>query len=86
MSTEIKPRYEWGLRVRAAKDLFNDGSFPEKPEEALLVSEGDAGEIVQIGKQVDTGAAVYMVEFGTNMVVGCFEPEITPLDLRGEAK
>ena len=80
MSAEIKPRYEWGLRVRAAKDLFNDGSFPEKPQEALLVREGDAGEIVQIGKQVDTGAAVYMVEFATNMVVGCFEPEITPQD------
>lgn len=85
MIGEIKPRYEWGLHVRAAKDLLNDGSYPEKPENALLVKEGDVGEIVQIGKQIDTGAPVYMVEFATDMVVGCFESEIAPRDLRGEA-
>ena len=40
-------KYEWGQRVRAAADLFNDGSFPDQPVDALLVRAGDAGEIVQ---------------------------------------
>jgi nitrogen fixation protein NifZ len=41
------PRYEWGQRVQAAADLFNDGSYPEQPSEALLVQNGEAGEVVQ---------------------------------------
>ena len=40
------PRYEWGQRVEAAADLFNDGSYPQQPSEALLVQNGEAGEVV----------------------------------------
>ena len=83
MNVEIQSRYEWGQRVRAAQDLLNDGSYPEHPLDALLVHEGDMGEIVQIGKQVESGAPVYMVEFAQDMVVGCFEPELMPLEPRG---
>jgi nitrogen fixation protein NifZ len=72
------PSYSWGQRVRAAHDLFNDGSFPERPAEALLVSAGQAGEVVQVGRHVESGKAVYMVEFAAGTVVGCFEPELLP--------
>jgi len=49
------PRYEWGQRVQAAADLFNDGSYPEQPSEALLVQNGEAGQIVQVGHHTDSG-------------------------------
>jgi nitrogen fixation protein NifZ len=66
-------RYEWGQRVRAAANLFNDGSYPEKPSEALL---GHTG----------SGSVVYMVEFALNRVVGCFEHELAPAQSNGGAQ
>jgi nitrogen fixation protein NifZ len=72
-------RYMWGQRVQAAEDLFNDGTYPEQPLEALLVQSGETGEIVQIGKHTDSGTVVYMVEFARSRVVGCLEPELLPL-------
>jgi nitrogen fixation protein NifZ len=79
-------RYEWGQRVQAAADLFNDGSYPEKPSEALLVQCGEAGEVVQVGHHTDSGTIVYMVEFALNRVVGCFEPELAPWQSNGGAQ
>jgi nitrogen fixation protein NifZ len=69
-------KYDWGQRVKAAVDLFNDGSFPEREPEALLVKAGDPGEIVQVGAHVETETPIYLVEFGSNLVVGCLEEEI----------
>ena len=43
------PKFQWGQHVSAASDLFNDGSFPDQPADALLVKAGDRGEIVQVG-------------------------------------
>ncbi len=80
------PRYEWGQSVFAATDLFNDGSYPEQPTEALLVHNGEAGEIVQIGHHTDSGTVVYMVEFALNRVVGCLEQELAPLQSNGGAQ
>lgn len=79
-----KARFEWGQRVQAAADLFNDGSYPERPADALLVGVGEAGEVVQVGRYVDSGAFVYMVEFALHKIVGCMEPELTPFQSRGE--
>ena len=81
-----KQRFEWGQRVEAVVDLFNDGSYPERPSKALLVAVGDAGEIVQVGRHVDSGSFVYMVEFALNQVVGCMEPELTPWQSSAEAQ
>ena len=69
-------KFQWGQRVRALGDLYNDGSYPDLPVDALLVREGDSGEIVQVGTHVDTNTPVYMVEFGETNVVGCLEEEI----------
>jgi nitrogen fixation protein NifZ len=71
------PIYEWGQRVRAVGDLRNDGTYPGLPENALLVSRGEVGEIVQVGAHTETNTPVYLVEFKGNMVVGCFEEEIS---------
>ena len=73
------PKYQWGQRVKAMIDLINDGSFPNAPEEGVLVNVGDAGEIVQVGTHTDSNTPVYLVEFKENLVVGCLEEEIIPL-------
>jgi nitrogen fixation protein NifZ len=85
MSAAIDPRFDWGQKVLATEDLLNDGSYPEQPAGALLVRKGDTGEVVQVGKHVDSGTIVYMVEFALNKVVGCFEAELVPLEPMGAA-
>jgi nitrogen fixation protein NifZ len=86
VSTENCPRFDWGQRVQAATDLFNDGSYPEEPTDALLVRQGEPGEIVQVGSHVESGRVVYMVEFAPDRLIGCFESELIPVDSRGEAR
>lgn len=83
MSAAVDPRFDWGQKVLATENLFNDGTYPDQPADALLVRTGDIGEIVQVGKHVDTGTIVYMVAFALNKVVGCFESELMPLDSMG---
>lgn len=82
-------KYEWGQRVTALVDLFNDGSHPEVPIDELLVAEGAAGEIVQIGHHEEGNLPVYMVEFAHGpgsqdgaprpCVIGVLEEEIAPV-------
>jgi nitrogen fixation protein NifZ len=79
MTEPVVPKFQWGQRVQALLDLFNDGSFPDFPAEELLVKQGDAGEIVNVGTHVDSNTPVYMVEFAPGRVVGCMEQEITPV-------
>jgi nitrogen fixation protein NifZ len=80
------PRYEWGQCVQAAADLINDGSYPQQPSQALLVQNGEAVEVVQVGHHTDSGTVVYMVEFTQNRVVGCFEHELAPTQSNGGAQ
>jgi nitrogen fixation protein NifZ len=75
-----EPKYQWGQRVVAALNLYNDGSFPDQPAEALLVRSGDSGEIVQVGTHTESNTPIYMVEFNERQVVGCLEEEITPVE------
>jgi nitrogen fixation protein NifZ len=71
------PKFQWGQPVQSLTDLFNDGSYPGWPDNALLVGAGDRGEIVQIGAHVESQTNVYLVEFSGNRVVGCLEDEIS---------
>jgi nitrogen fixation protein NifZ len=72
-------KFQWGQRVTAAGDIFNDGSFPGQQADALLVKAGESGEIVQAGTHVETGTHIYLVEFRESLVVGCLEGEIHPV-------
>jgi NifZ domain. len=77
----IEPReakYPWGLRIVATADLFNDGTYPDREPEALLVATGTPGEIVNVGYHEELNLPVYLVEFQAGAVVGCFEEEIAP--------
>ena len=76
MMEPVNPKFQWGQRVQALLDLYNDGSFPECPPEALLVQAGDSGEVVQVGTHTESNTPVYLVEFGPNRVVGCLEREL----------
>jgi len=78
----IEPReakYQWGQHIVATTDLFNDGTYPEHEPEALLVSHGTPGEIVNVGHHEELNLPVYLVEFQQGGVVGCFEEEIAPV-------
>jgi nitrogen fixation protein NifZ len=75
----IEPRaaiYQWGQKVYAEADLFNDGSYPDHPADALLVAAGTEGEIVQVGYHEEANLPIYLVEFPGGYVIGCFEEEI----------
>lgn len=74
-----EPKYQWGQPVTAALDLYNDGSYPEQPVDALLVRAGDAGEIVQVGAHAETHTVIYLVDFNGKYVVGCLEEELNPV-------
>ncbi len=71
-------KYQWGQRMVATADLFNDGTYPDRDPEALLVSTGTPGEIVNVGYHEELNLPVYLVEFEAGGVVGCLEEEITP--------
>jgi len=73
-----EPRYEWGQKVAAETDLFNDGSHPDVKDGALLVQAGTAGEIVQVGFHPEANLPIYLVEFASepSRVVGVLEEEI----------
>jgi nitrogen fixation protein NifZ len=70
-----EPKFQWGQPVVAAVDLYNDGSLPDAPEDALLVVAGGPGEIVQVGHHSDANVPIYMVDFGV-AVLGCLEEEL----------
>lgn len=77
----IEPReakYQWGQRIVATADLFNDGTYPDREPEALLVATGTPGEIVNVGYHEELNLPVYLVEFQESAVVGCLEEEIMP--------
>lgn len=75
-----EPKYQWGQPVKAAADLYNDGSLPDAPDEdILLVVAGGPGEIVQIGHHEQANVPIYLVDFGT-VVLGCLEEEIVPME------
>lgn len=73
------PKYQWGQKVVTLIDLYNDGSYPDVPAEALLVGTGATGEIVQVGTHTDTNTPIYLIEFSERLVVGCLEEEISPV-------
>ena len=76
MIEQREAKYQWGQRIQATVDMFNDGSYPEREPGALLVSHGTPGEIVNVGYHEEFNLPVYMVEFQESGVVGCLEEEI----------
>jgi len=76
MNEPQMPKFEWVQAVKAVINLFNDGTFPGVELNALLISSGTPGEIVNIGAVEATGKILYLVEFTSGQVIGVFENEI----------
>ncbi len=76
MNEPRTPLYQWGQKVCAEADIFNDGSYPDHEPEALLVAAGSEGEIVQVGHHEEANIPVYLVEFPGGYVIGCYEEEL----------
>lgn len=72
-----EPKYPWGLEVKAAVDLYNDGTLADIEEDQLLIAAGGPGEIVQVGHHEEANVPIYMVDFGL-CVLGVLEEEIVP--------
>lgn len=71
-----EPQYQWGQQVVALVDLVNDGTYPDRAPDEVLVETGSEGEIVQVGRHDEFNQPVYMVEFEGGLVIGCLEEEI----------
>ena len=71
------PAYAWGQRVIALDDLVNDGSYPDRPVDALRAARGAVGDVVNIGHAPVLNEPVYLVQFD-GCVVGCLEIELVP--------
>jgi nitrogen fixation protein NifZ len=70
--------FQPGQRIRAAENLFNDGTYSEQFSHALLVRRGEAGDIIRVALHEKTGSVVYIVEFALNQIIGCMERELMP--------
>jgi nitrogen fixation protein NifZ len=79
MQEPAEGKYQWGQRVRALAPIHNDGTFPDRDADELLVDEGETGEVVQVGVHVESNTPIYLVEFAPSLVVGCLEDELAAL-------
>ena len=78
---------EPGDTILANKDIFNDGSFPEAPENELLVQSGTRGVVINQGHlEHNENQEVYLVKFemgGTSdelgPPIGCWPEDIKPI-------
>jgi nitrogen fixation protein NifZ len=70
--------FQPGQRIRAAENLFNDGTYSEQLAHALLVRRGEGGDIIRVALNESTGSVVYVVEFALNQIIGCMEWELMP--------
>jgi len=69
------PKYQWGQRVRLYSIFTTMAHIQISQRAALLVKNGDAGEIVQVGSHTESNTPIYLVEFTERLVVGCLEEE-----------
>lgn len=74
---ELKP----GDIIYAAADIYNDGSMPEKDDNALLVPAGRRGVLVNTGHlEEQPEQALYLVRFendaGLGPAVACWPEEL----------
>lgn len=73
-------RYGPGDLVIAAKDLRQDGTYPDPDLAAgdVIVTKGTPGQVVDVGVYLNEHI-VYAVAFTGLRLVGCLEREVSPL-------
>lgn len=60
--------YEQGHKVRALKDVRNDGTYPGRPVGDYLIRAGDVGYVISIGTYLQM-YYIYAVDFYEKRVV-----------------
>jgi nitrogen fixation protein NifZ len=72
--------FEQGHKVRARKDVRNDGTYPGCPVGEFLIREGDVGYVISIGTYLQM-YYIYAVDFyEKRVVVGMRAKELEMVD------
>jgi nitrogen fixation protein NifZ len=72
----LRPKFEYGEKVRVVRNLRNDGTYPGEPTGRLLVRRGSLGYIRDVGTFLQD-QLIYSVDFlDANKRVGCREQEL----------
>ncbi|WP_407152468.1 nitrogen fixation protein NifZ [Bradyrhizobium sp. ORS 86] len=76
------PAFNFGDKVRANRNIRNDGTYPGKDIGALLAKKGEVGYVVSIGTFLQQ-FYIYGVEFlETGYRVGMKRKELDPVGMR----
>jgi nitrogen fixation protein NifZ len=72
----LRPKYEYGQKVRVVRNLRNDGTYPGEPTGRLLIRRGSVGFVRDVGTFLQD-QLIYSVDFLDNgLRVGCREQEL----------
>ncbi|MES9990936.1 MAG: nitrogen fixation protein NifZ [Candidatus Thiodiazotropha sp.] len=72
----MRPKFEYGEKVRVVRNLRNDGTYPGEPTGRLLVRSGSVGFVRDVGTFLQD-QLIYSVDFlDDNRRVGCREQEL----------
>ncbi len=76
----MRPRFDYGDRVRVTRNVRNDGTFPNTATGDLLIRRGSVGFVRHIGTFLQD-QIIYEVHFlDDDRVVGCREEELIGAD------
>lgn len=72
----MRPKFEYGARVRVTRNLRNDGTYPGVPTGCLLVRRGSVGFVRDVGTFLQD-QLIYSIDFiECSITVGCREQEL----------
>ncbi len=72
----MRPKFEYGDKVRVVRNVRNDGTYPGEPTGRLLIRRGSVGYVRDVGTFLQD-QLIYSVDFlDANKRVGCREQEL----------
>ena len=72
----MRPKFEYGDKVRVVRNVRNDGTYPGEPTGRLLVRRGSVGFVRDVGTFLQD-QLIYSIDFlDQNKRVGCREQEL----------
>ncbi len=72
----MRPKFEYGEKVRLVRNVRNDGTYPGEPTGRLLIRSGSVGYVRDVGTFLQD-QLIYSVDFlDAKKRVGCREQEL----------
>ena len=72
----LRPKFEYGEKVRVVRNVRNDGTYPGEATGRLLIRRGSVGYVRDVGTFLQD-QLIYSVDFlDANKRVGCREQEL----------